>query len=69
MYDQKANNKIEFETANENFLVVVDTEILYSIMDRHTPMSTPTQRGKSVYMTKEAIRVNNAKYRAWKRLW
>ena len=36
-------------------------------MDRHTPMSTPTQRGKSVYMTKEAIRLKNTKYRAWKR--
>ena len=35
--------------------------ILYSIIDIHTPMSTPTQRGKSVYMTKEAIRLIMAK--------
>ena len=29
-------------------------------------MTTPTKRGKNVYMTNEAIRLKNAKYRAWK---
>ena len=36
-------------------------------MDRHTPMSTPSKRGNNVYMTKEAIRLKNAKHRSWNR--
>ena len=33
----------------------------YSIMDRPTPMTTPTKRGKNVYMATEAIRLNGNK--------
>ena len=42
-------------------------EILQSSLSRHTPMTKPPKQNKSIYITNEAIRLKNAKHRAWKR--
>ena len=58
-----------YEVFNKNF--VSDYEyffnILHSALTKHSPMSTLPKRRTNIYLTNEAIRLKNAKNRAWKR--
>ena len=58
-----------FNLLNSNFEDDYETffNLLNSLLDKHSPMSTQPKKKKNIYMTNEAIRLKNTKGRLWKR--
>ena len=58
-----------FNLLNSNFDDDYETfcNLLNSLLDKHSPMSTQPKKKKNIYMTNEAIRLKNTKGRLWKR--
>ena len=58
-----------FNLVNSNFEDDYETffNLLNSLLDKHSPMSTQPKKKKNIYMTNEAIRLKNTKGRLWKR--
>ena len=57
------------ELLNSNFVSDYQHffDILSALLKEHTPLSMPPKKKNNMYMTNEAIRLKNAKLRAWKR--
>ena len=53
--------KIDFEEAYDRF-----SSILQTCIDQYCPLQTPPKKKKNLYMTQEALRLKNAKNRAWR---
>ena len=61
-YDWMKFLNSNFENDYNNFF-----SVLKSLLKKYTPLKRPSQAMKSIYLTKEATRLKNAKHRSWKR--
>ena len=61
--------KLLDESLNSNLQDAYNSffDILKTALEKHSPLQTPPHKRKNIYMTKEAVRLKNAKRRLWKR--